>query len=117
MSHPSTKPPAARAFHLEELRARRQQSGEEYLQFLKIASMRMGVYALAAGAEDTQSPHEEDEVYYVLRGRAMLRVEGQDYAVEPGSLVFVAAHATHKFHSIRDALETLVFFPAAERKP
>jgi mannose-6-phosphate isomerase-like protein (cupin superfamily) len=71
------------------------------------------VYALAAGAEDKQSPHTEDEVYHVLRGRAVLRVDSQDYPVQAGSIVFVAAHAVHRFHSIQEPLETLVFFSAA----
>lgn len=113
MTPPTPSQPPAQAFSLEILRAGREQSGIEYLQFLKIPSMRMGIYALAAGAEDKQSPHEEDEVYYVLRGRAVLRVDLQDYPVQPGSLVFVAARAAHRFHSIREPLETLVFFPAA----
>jgi mannose-6-phosphate isomerase-like protein (cupin superfamily) len=108
-----TKPPAAEVFNLDELRANRERSGKEYLPFFKVPSMRMGVYALAAGADDTQSPHEEDEIYYVVRGRAVLRVDSKDYPVEAGSLVFVAAQAVHKFHSIQEPLETLVFFSAA----
>jgi mannose-6-phosphate isomerase-like protein (cupin superfamily) len=116
MTQHSDKPSAPQIFNLDQLRAGREQSGNEHLQFLKVPSMRMGVYALAAGAEDQQSPHEEDEVYYVLRGRAVLQVDSKDYPVEAGSLVFVAARASHKFHSIQEALETLVFFSAAPAK-
>jgi len=107
------KQSAAEAFNLDELRASRERSGKEYLPFFNVPSMRMDVYALAAGADDAQSPHEEDEVYYVARGRAVLRVDSKDYPVEAGSLVFVAAHAVHKFHSIQEPLEALVFFSAA----
>jgi mannose-6-phosphate isomerase-like protein (cupin superfamily) len=108
----TTIPPAAEVFHLDELRANRERSGKEYLPFFKAPSMRMGVYALAAGADDTQSPHEEDEVYYVVRWRAVLQVDSKDYPVQAGSLVFVAAQMVHKFHSIQEPLETLVFFSA-----
>jgi mannose-6-phosphate isomerase-like protein (cupin superfamily) len=100
---------------LDELRANRERSGKEHLPFFEVPSMRMGVYALAAGADDTQSPHEEDEVYYAVRGRAVLQVDSKDYPVEAGSLVFVAAHAVHKFHSIQEPLETLVIFLGSSR--
>lgn len=110
MTQDSSVKSTAQAFAIGELRARREETGNEYLQFLKVPSMRMGVYSLAAGAEDKQSPHEEDEVYYVLSGRATLRVDAQEHPMQPGSLVFVAAHATHKFHSITEPLEVLVFF-------
>jgi mannose-6-phosphate isomerase-like protein (cupin superfamily) len=113
MNQGSNTKSAAQAFALDQIRTRREQSGNDYFQFLKVPSLRMGVYSLAAGAEDKQSPHEEDEVYYVLHGRAVLRVDAEEHPVEPGSIVFVAAHAVHKFHSITEPLEVLVFFSAA----
>jgi mannose-6-phosphate isomerase-like protein (cupin superfamily) len=102
----------AKAFTLSELEHQREQSGELYLEFLKNASMRAGIYALGVGAEDNQQPHEEDEVYYVLSGRAMFRVGSEDRQVQPGTILFVAAHAPHKFHSITEPLQLLVFFGA-----
>ncbi len=97
-------------FTIDKLLTEREQSGDPYLQFLKVPSVRMGIYALAAGEEDKQSSHDEDEVYYVLRGRAVLRVGTEEHPVAPGSLVFVAAHEPHRFHSIQEALQILVFF-------
>ena len=49
----------------------------------------------------------------MLRGRAVLQRGFQGVSGPSGSLVFVAAHAVHKFHSIEEPLETLVFFSAA----
>ncbi len=114
---PGSKPPVAHAFSVDQLRSQREKSGDTYLPFLKVPSMRMGIYALDAGADDEQSPHEEDEVYYVLSGRGTRRVESEEHPVQAGSLVFVAARAAHKFHSITEALEVLVFFPAAAAPP
>ena len=43
----------------------------------------------------------------------MLRDGSEDYPVQPGSILFVAAlHGEHKFHSISEPLEVLVFFAA-----
>jgi mannose-6-phosphate isomerase-like protein (cupin superfamily) len=102
----------AQAFGIEELRAQREKAGRPYLPFLNVPSMRMGLYSLAVGAEDKQTPHDEDEVYYVMKGRATLRVEAEEYPVQVGSMVFVAAHAAHKFHDIAEGLEVVVFFAA-----
>ena len=116
MSSHFEKTPAVQDFNIDELRGQREQGGDPYMQFLKVPSMRMGVYALAAGAEDKQAPHDEDEVYYVIKGRAVLRVGTEEHPVAPGSIVFVAAHEVHKFHSIEEGLEVLVFFSSGDHR-
>jgi mannose-6-phosphate isomerase-like protein (cupin superfamily) len=102
------------AFELSPLAAQRQQSGKLYLEFLRVPSMSLGLYALPAGGVDPQSPHTEDEVYYVVSGRGSIRVGAEDRAVEPGSIVFVKAGVEHRFHTITEDLTILVFFAPAE---
>jgi mannose-6-phosphate isomerase-like protein (cupin superfamily) len=106
--------PAARAFALRTLESERQKTGREWLEFLRVESLSMGVYHLKKGAEDQQTPHKQDEVYYVASGKAVLAVDGEDYPVGEGSVVFVRAQAKHRFHSIAQDLTTLVFFAPAE---
>ena len=67
-----------------------------------------------AGATDPQSPHGEDELYYVVTGRARVTVGGTTRDIKPGSMVFVAATVPHKFHDITERLELLVVFGPAE---
>jgi mannose-6-phosphate isomerase-like protein (cupin superfamily) len=69
---------------------------------------------LAAGAEDQQTPHDDDEVYYVIRGRGTLQVANEDMPVAPGSIIYVKAHVDHRFHHITEDLELLVFFSTAK---
>jgi mannose-6-phosphate isomerase-like protein (cupin superfamily) len=102
------------AFEISELAAWREQTGELYHEFLRRHSMSLGLYVLDAGAEDPQSPHDEDEVYYVVSGRARISVNGEDRDVGPGSVIFVAAGVDHRFHSISERLELLVVFAPAE---
>ena len=66
-----------------------------------------------AGSVDDQQPHAEDEVYHVVRGRAVLTVAGEAIAVTPGSVAFVAAGVEHRFTEIVEDLETLVFWSPA----
>ena len=104
------------AFELSEVTAARQRSGEAYVQFLNAGSLSVGLYALAAGGEDPQQPHAEDEVYYVVAGRATVRVGAAERAVGPGSIVFVGAGVEHRFHAITEDLSLLVFFAPEHRR-
>jgi mannose-6-phosphate isomerase-like protein (cupin superfamily) len=101
-------------FEIVELAKQREQSEKRYLEFLRIPAMSAGVYVLPAGGTDPQSPHHEDEMYYVVRGRARMRVGAEDQTVSEGSVIFVAANVEHRFHDIAEELVVLVFFAPAE---
>jgi mannose-6-phosphate isomerase-like protein (cupin superfamily) len=89
-------------------------AGDQWREFLRAGMFSAGVYRLSAGDTDQQTPHAEDEIYYVLAGRAGLEVEGNRQAVEPGSIAFVAKLAEHRFVDITEDLELLVIFAPPE---
>lgn len=91
-----------------------QTEGRSYTEFLRVDALSAGLYTLPAGGVDPQQPHSEDEVYVVMNGRAQIAVNGEDRAVETGSIVYVAAGVEHRFHSIEETLHVLVFFAPAE---
>jgi mannose-6-phosphate isomerase-like protein (cupin superfamily) len=100
--------------NLADAEKRRAQSGKRYLEFLRVPAMSAGVYVLPAGGADPQSPHQEDEMYFVVRGRARMRAGSEDQPVSQGSIVFVAAGVEHRFHDITEDLVVLVYFAPAE---
>ncbi len=102
------------AYELGELQEQRQAAGRAYLEFLRMSTMSAGLYELAAGSSDPQQPHSQDEIYYVVNGRAQIRVANEDRPVRSGSVVFVAAGVAHRFHSIEENLTVLVVFAPAE---
>ena len=102
------------AFELAELAKQQLGSGKLYLEILRETSLSMGLYVLPAGGTDPQKPHTEDEIYYVVSGRARIRVGEEDREVTAGSVVFVARNVEHRFHSIEEELRVLVFFAPAE---
>jgi mannose-6-phosphate isomerase-like protein (cupin superfamily) len=102
------------AYEMDELIAEAGAGTPKYLEFLRVPDLSAGLYGLAAGAVDPQLPHTEDEVYYVVSGRAHIRVADQDRLLKPGSVVYVAKQVEHKFHSITEDLTLLVFFAPAE---
>jgi mannose-6-phosphate isomerase-like protein (cupin superfamily) len=102
------------AYELSQLISERGASSKLYLEFLKVPDLSMGLYVLPAGGKDPQSPHTEDEVYYVVSGRARILVADEEQEVQPGSIVYVAKNVAHHFHSIEEDLIVLVFFAPAE---
>jgi mannose-6-phosphate isomerase-like protein (cupin superfamily) len=101
-------------FNLANAEKHRKQSGKRYSEFLRVPAMSAGIYVLPTGATDPQSPHKEDEMYYVVRGRARMRAGTEDQPVSEGSIIFVAAGVEHRFYEIAEELMVLVFFAPAE---
>jgi mannose-6-phosphate isomerase-like protein (cupin superfamily) len=103
--------------NIDVLRERARASPDSYTEFLRVPAMSAGVYVLGAGSVDRQSPHREDEVYYVVRGRSRFLNGTHDVAVAPGDTLFVPAKQVHRFHSIEEELVLLVVFAPAESGP
>jgi len=101
-------------FSLADVQRLRASGNAPYHEFLHVPSMSAGVYALGVGNEDGQQPHTEDELYYIVSGRATLLVGAENVPVEAGSMVYVPARVIHRFHTITEALTILVFFAPAE---
>jgi mannose-6-phosphate isomerase-like protein (cupin superfamily) len=99
---------------LTEINQERAESGKPYREFLRVPAISAGLYVLAAGASDTQSPHHEDEIYYVIRGRARFKAGKDDREVSAGSVMFVAAEVEHRFYDVAEELAVLVLFAPAE---
>lgn len=76
--------------------------------------MSAGLYVLPVGGADPQSPHHEDEMYYVVRGHGHFKAGDEDREVRAGSVIYVAAEVEHRFYDVREELAVLVFFAPAE---
>jgi len=101
-------------FQTSELLCEREAKRNSYLEFLRVPAMSAGLYVLPAGGQDQQRPHKQDEMYYVIKGRARMQSGSEDQAVGPGTIIFVAADVHHHFHDIAEELEVLVFFAPTE---
>ena len=100
--------------NVDEIDRARKQNGKLYREFLRVGAMSAGLYVLPAGATDPQRPHHEDEMYYVIRGRARFKAGDEDREISAGSVLFVAAEVEHRFYDVLEELAVLVFFAPAE---
>jgi len=86
-------------------------NNNSYFQtFINKDSLAAGILVLKPGEEDTQTPHDSDEVYYVISGNGFLKIKDKDYKVSKDKLFFVARDMEHCFHGNTKELKVLYFF-------
>ncbi len=85
-------------------------SSSYFYTFINKNSLAAGVLVLQPGEEDTQEPHDSDEVYYVISGDGFLKIKDKDYKVSRDKVFFVAKDVEHYFHGNKKELKVLYFF-------
>jgi mannose-6-phosphate isomerase-like protein (cupin superfamily) len=85
-------------------------SDTHFHTFVNKENLAAGVLRLDPGEEDTQEPHESDEIYYVVKGDGFLLIDKKNYAVSKGMAYYVARNTPHYFHGNTKELVVLYFF-------
>jgi mannose-6-phosphate isomerase-like protein (cupin superfamily) len=83
---------------------------EYWTDFLKVRRMEAGVLRLRPGEEDTQTPHDDDELYFVVEGSGYIELGKEGRPVKKGSVIFVPARMAHRFYGNTDTLVVLYVF-------
>lgn len=78
--------------------------------FINRQSLAVGVLVLQPGEDDTQEPHESDEVYFIIKGDGFLQIKNKDYPIKENKMYFVAKDIEHYFHGNTKELIVLYFF-------
>ena len=60
--------------------------------------------------EDTQLPHDRDEVYIIIAGHSDFIMRDEQRVVKSGDLIFVPAGAPHRFLDFSGDLEMWIVF-------
>lgn len=100
-------------FKLDDLAARVDGPEPRFYEFLRVSTLSCAMYRLPAGARDMQAPHLEDEVYFVVNGRARLRIGDQEHQIGKGMFLFVRATSQHSFFDIEEDLTLVAIFGAS----
>ena len=82
--------------------------GEPFGEGLRHGSLLLEVFA--PRGEDTQTPHEQDELYIVVSGSASFEHRGEFAEARAGDALFVPAGDEHRFHRMSDDFVTWVVF-------
>ena len=71
----------------------------------------MSVEIFAPKEKDFQTPHTQDELYFIVRGNGEFVLDGTPYTFGPGDVLFAAAGVDHRFtHFTPDFVTWVVFY-------
>ena len=70
----------------------------------------MSVEVFAPQGVDLQTPHTQDELYFVHAGTGEIVINGQRFDAAAGDAFFVAAHVKHRFENFSEDFVTWVVF-------
>jgi mannose-6-phosphate isomerase-like protein (cupin superfamily) len=82
--------------------------GERFVEAFSHGSLIVELYAPVG--HDPQSPHERDEVYFVISGSGEFVVAGKRSRFAAGDALFVAAAIEHRFENFTSDFSTWVIF-------
>jgi mannose-6-phosphate isomerase-like protein (cupin superfamily) len=82
--------------------------GERFIEAFSHGSLTVELYAPVG--RDLQSPHERDEVYFVISGSGDFTVAGRRSRCAAGDALFVAAGVEHRFENFTSDFSTWVVF-------
>ena len=80
------------------------------LSSLVIGTSEIEVRHYAPTAVDNQTPHDQDELYFVISGTGTFERGAERVPFAPGDVLFVAAHEPHRFSNFTDDFATWVLF-------
>ena len=87
-------------------------AGERFATLFRHGSLEVEIYV--PRGRDEQTPHTRDEVYVVIKGRAVYIVGDRRMQVGAGDLLFAAAGEVHRFEEFTQDFAVWVLFYGPE---
>ena len=101
-------------FNLKDYLDKIKKSDSYFHTFINKDSLATGILILKPGEEDTQEPHESDEVYFIISGNGFLKIKNKDYEISKDKLFFVGKNVPHYFHSNTKELKVFFLFGGSD---
>jgi len=70
----------------------------------------MTLILFAPEGKDYQTPHTQDELYFVITGTGILEVEGKQHEFKAGDVLFVKAGEQHRFIEFEQGIKMWAVF-------
>lgn len=93
---------------LEAIEQLKQETGKPFTMVMKHGTM--SVEYFAPQKTDTQTPHQQDELYVIARGHGKFNRNGELIEYKAGDVLFVPAGMEHRFENFTDDFATWVIF-------
>ena len=76
-------------FNLKDSLNKIQKNNSYFHTFINKNSLAAGLLVLNPGEQDTQEPHDSDEIYFIISGNGFLKIKNKDYEISKDKLFFV----------------------------
>src|SRR5687768_102821 len=83
-------------------------AGAQFVQGMTHGTMSVELYA--PRDTDPQTPHRQDELYFIIRGHGDFVLGDERHAFNAGDAFFVAAGVVHRFENFSEDFATWVVF-------
>ena len=75
-----------------------------------VSGLSMHYWLLKKDNKDTQNPHFQDEIYFILEGSGKIKIGENTINIKKGDVIFVPAYKEHHFLHLDSDLRILIFF-------
>ena len=82
--------------------------GEPFANALAHGTMSVELYA--PKGDDPQTPHKQDEIYFIQSGKGELVIDGMRHTCSVGDAFFISAGIEHRFENYSGDFTTWVVF-------
>lgn len=82
--------------------------GERFISAFTHGSMSVEFYAPIGS--DPQTPHTQDELYFIHSGSGEFVIDGERHSFGPGTVFFVSAGVDHRFENFTSNFSTWIVF-------
>ena len=79
-----------------------------FIEGLRHGTMRVELYI--PNKIDYQQPHDQDELYFIISGSGILKLEGNNIECKENDVIFVPAKTNHMFENFTNNFKTYVVF-------
>lgn len=93
---------------LDAVEKLKQSPDKPYAVLMKHGSMSVEYFSPVK--TDTQTPHEQDELYIIARGHSRFNRAGEILDCRAGDVLFVPARMAHRFEHFSDDFATWLIF-------
>jgi len=84
-------------------------SNSYFHTFVNRESLAVGVLFLKPGENDTQEPHDSDEIYYILDGNGFLEINDESYRIKKGRPILSQKMPNITFMVIQKIFQFCIF--------
>lgn len=85
-------------FDLDAIKNKLDDTDAYWKSFIEKSDFEIGILNLKPGKEDTQTPHNADEIYFIIEGDGFMDIGDKTFPIKPKTALYVPRNTKHKIY-------------------